>query len=71
MSISHKKINSMILSVIDSESFSDYDVDAFRDLCQKIYLIESSVDERSGRKNLSDIRDEVIRRAPEIIGRSS
>lgn len=65
MSISHKKINSMIKEVVEN-SDDNYDEKSFRELCHKIYLIESSVDERSGRKILNEIRDEIIRRASDI-----
>ena len=66
MSISHKKINSMIDQVVSDLDFKDYDENSFSELCKKIYLIESSVDERSARKITVEMREEIIRRASAV-----
>ncbi len=68
MSISHKKINSMIDQVVGDLDFKDYDENSFAELCKKIYLIESSVDERSARKITVEMREEIIRRAS-VVGK--
>jgi len=68
MSISHKKINSMIDQVVSDLDFKDYDENSFSELCKKIYLIESSVDERSARKITVEMREEIIRRAS-VVGK--
>lgn len=69
MSISHRKINSMIDEVISGSSFRVYDERAFAELCKKIYLIESSVDERSAKKINVEIREEIMHRASGMIKR--
>ncbi|BCB72564.1 hypothetical protein HMEPL2_29150 [Vreelandella aquamarina] len=66
MSVSHKKINGLIEQVITQDLKLDYDQTLFIDLCQRIYLIESSVDEKARSQVLSDIRDEIIRRAEKL-----
>lgn len=45
MSISYKKITSMINRVIENDTrFNEFDSDALRDLCVDIYTLESSLD---------------------------
>jgi len=68
MSISHKKINSMIESVVLESNRGAAQQKLFNDLCQKIYLIESSVGENSSRGVISDIKDEIARRSSDILG---
>lgn len=67
MSISHKKINSMIGDVVSAPEFESYEFEAFGDLCRKIYLIESSLDQNSNKKNLGDIMDEISMRALSVV----
>lgn len=67
MSVSHKKINGLIEKVIQENEELNYESDKFIQLCQRIYLIESSVDDRSRSQTLSDIRDEIIRRSPNLL----
>ena len=67
MSVSHKKINGLIEKIIEEREELNYDKDKFVQLCQRIYLIESSVDDRSRSQTISDIRDEIIRRSPSLL----
>lgn len=67
MSVSHKKINGLIEKVIEETQELNYDKDKLIQLCQRIYLIESSVDDRSRSQTISDIRDEIIRRSPSLV----
>ncbi|WP_417529524.1 hypothetical protein [Marinobacter lipolyticus] len=67
MSVSHKKINGLIEKVIEEKEELNYDKDKFIQLCQRIYLIESSVDDRSRSQTISDIRDEIIRRSTSLL----
>lgn len=67
MSVSHKKINGLIEKVIEGKEELNYDKDKFIQLCQRIYLIESSVDDRSRSQTISDIRDEIIRRSTTLL----
>lgn len=67
MSVSHKKINGLIEKIIEEREELNYDKDKFVQLCQRIYLIESSVDDRSRSQTISDIRDEIIRRSPSLV----
>jgi len=67
MSVSHKKINGLIEKVIEGKEELNYDKDKFIQLCQRIYLIESSVDDRSRSQIISDIRDEIIRRSTSLL----
>lgn len=60
----------MIEDVVNGGGFDEYNTSALRDLCQKVYLIESSIDERSSRKVRADIKDEIMRRALEVSARS-
>jgi hypothetical protein len=67
MSVSYKKINGLIERVIINDLKNEFDQDKFIKLCQKIYLIESSVDDRSRSQLISDLREEIIRRAPNLL----
>ena len=64
MSISHKKINSMIENVVeDSELFTEKK-NEFIELCQRVYLIESTASSStSNRQLISDIKEEIERRS--------
>lgn len=68
MSISHKKINSMIELVVSEGDRDPAQKKLFSDLCQKIYLIESSIGENSSRSVISDIKEEIARRSSDILG---
>lgn len=67
MSISHKKINSMIELVVSEGDRDTAQKKLFSDLCQKIYLIESSIGENSSRSIISDIKEEIARRSSDIL----
>lgn len=67
MSVSHKKINGLIERAIRNDENCDFDKDKLIQLCQKVYLIESSVDDRSRSQLLNDLREEIIRRAPNLL----
>lgn len=63
MSISHKKINSMIENIIeDGDLFTDKKKE-FIELCQRIYLIESTASHSTSNKQLiADVKEEIERR---------
>jgi hypothetical protein len=63
MSISHKKINKMISYVINNRMVEQENSEALENLCQKIYLIESSIGDKSAQQTLADIKEEIIRRS--------
>lgn len=64
MSISYKKINSMISEQV--EEYEDLTQDQRKlliDLCEKVYMIESSVEQVSGQQIISDIKGEITLKA--------
>lgn len=64
MSISFKKINSMISIEVDLLSdLSARQRRVLRDTCEKIYMLESSVEQVSSQQTIADIKGEVARRA--------
>ena len=68
MSISFKKINSMISNEVDN--FSDLSTRqkrVLRETCEKIYMLESSVEQVSSQQTISDIKGEVARRADSFL----
>lgn len=69
MSISFKKINSMISSEVDlCDELSMEQKRTLREACEKIYMLESSVESVSSQQTTSDIRGEVIMRADKFLG---
>lgn len=71
MSVSHKKINGLIEQVITKDLKLDFDNTRFIDLCQRIYLIESSIDDKARSQVISDIRDEIFRASDKLSGKES
>ena len=66
MSISFKKINALIdAAVSEAPDLSEDERRRLRDLCEKIYMIESSLDSGSAQQKASDMRDEIIKKAQE------
>ncbi len=64
MSISHKKINEMIKTAVSDLNAFGREQQAFNSLCEKIYLIESSLNEStSATKIISEMREEIMSRA--------
>jgi len=64
MSISYKKINSMISSVINEKTDLNEDKkDVLREVCEKVYMIESSVEQTSGHQIINDIKGEISLKA--------
>ena len=64
MSISFKKINSMIAEEVGlSLDLSEHQKRTLRETCEKIYMLESSVDLVSSQQTISDIKGEIVRRA--------
>ncbi len=69
MSISFKKINSMISKEVElCSDLSAEKMRALRETCEKIYMLESSVESVSGQQAVSDIKGEVVRRADRFLG---
>jgi hypothetical protein len=71
MSVSHKKINGLIEQVITQDLKLDFDQARFIDLCQRIYLIESSIDDKARSQVISDIRDEIVRRSEKLLEKNT
>ena len=66
MSISFKKINALIdAAVSEATDLSEDERRRLRDLCAKIYMIESSLDSGSAQQKSSDMRDAIIKKAQE------
>lgn len=60
MSISFKKINSMIeAEILEKTELSDEQKKVLKDLCEKIYMIESSIEQGSNQQIISDIKGEI------------
>lgn len=68
MSISHSKINELIERVVNDVLETSYDRDSLIELCRRIYLIETSIYDRSAQQINNDIRDEIKMRAHNIKG---
>lgn len=68
MSISFKKINSMIAEEVSlcSELTSDQK-QTLKEICQKIYMLESSVGLVSSQQTISDIKGEIVHRAGDFL----
>lgn len=71
MSVSHKKINGLIEQVISTDIKLEFDEAHFIDLCKRIYLIESSIDENARSKIITEIRDEIVRRSEKLSEKKS
>lgn len=68
MSISFKKINSMIAREVElCTDLSDRQKRVLREACEKIYMLESSVDLVSSQQTISDIKGEIVRRADSFL----
>ena len=63
MSISFKKINSMIESEVSNQGLSDQQKMVLEDLCMKIYTLESSLDKGGRQQTISDIKGEISRKS--------
>lgn len=75
MSISHKKINSLIENIIrNSDEFkansdtTTINKEAFIELCRNIYLLESSTDVTPRSQMIKEIRDEILWHADRLTG---
>ena len=69
MSISFKKINSMISSEVElCNDLSKEQKRTLREACEKIYMLESSVESVSTQQTISDIRGEITIRADKFLG---
>lgn len=65
MSISYKKINSMIEIEVDRQEIDDEQKKLLKDLCTKIYLIESSLEKGGSHQVINDIRGEISLKSDE------
>lgn len=64
MSISYKKINSMISDLAQNlDHLSNEQKLVLQELCESVYMIESGVERINAQQMIKDIKDEVIRRA--------
>jgi hypothetical protein len=69
VSISFKKINSMITNEVSlCDDLTEEQRRTLRDTCEKIYMLESSVESVSSQQLISDIRGEIILRADKFLG---
>ena len=60
MSISFKKINSMIeTEIFENAELQDTQKKVLKELCAKIYMIESSIEQGSNQQTISDIKGEI------------
>ena len=68
MSISFRKINSMISREVEiCADLSDQQKRILREACEKIYMLESSVDLVSSQQTIADIKGEIVRRADSFL----
>lgn len=68
MSISYKKINSMISAEVELlPDLSDEKRTAIKDLCQRIYMLESSLSKASNQQIISEIKGEITLRADSFV----
>jgi hypothetical protein len=63
MSISFRKINSMIESEVSCKELTDEQKKMIGDLCTKIYLIESSLEKGGSSQVTNEIRGEISLRS--------
>ena len=63
MTISFRKINSMIESEVSNQELSEEQKRILGGLCTKIYLIESSLEKVGSQQIVSDIKGEISLRA--------
>ena len=69
MSISFKKINSMIeIEMNESQDLSDDQKVILKELCEKIYMIESSIEQGSNQQLINDVKGEIARKADSFSG---
>lgn len=67
MSISHKKIRSLISDHIENtDGLSVERKENLERLCEKIYLIESDLSNASAQQKISEIRQEVMKFADRL-----
>jgi hypothetical protein len=60
MSISYKKINSMIeIEIANTTGLLEEQKKVLMDLCEKIYMIESSIEQGGNQQTISDIKGEI------------
>lgn len=68
MSISFKKINSMISEEVSlCSDLTDDQRRTLQQTCEKIYMLESSVDLVSSQQTISDIKGEIASRASSFL----
>ncbi len=65
MTVSFRKVNSMIESEVSNQEFSEEQKKILGDLCKKIYLIESSM-ERISSQIVSDIKGQISLKADDF-----
>ena len=70
MTISFRKINSMIESEVSNQELSEEQKKVLNSLCKKIYLIESSLEKVGSQQIVSDIKGEISLKADNFQGRS-
>jgi hypothetical protein len=67
MSISFKKVNSMIETEVElQEGMSDEQKKVLKELCEKIYMIESSVETGNNQQLIQDVKGQIARRAGDM-----
>lgn len=74
MSVSHKKINGLIENIINNANpikinnkETEIKKEKLIDLCQKIYLLESSTSSISRNQMIDEICKEIVWHAPKLI----
>lgn len=63
MSISYRKINSMIEDEVKDTDLTDDQAKLLAELCKKIYMIESSLENTGSHQTISDIKGEITLKA--------
>lgn len=66
MTISFRKINSMIESEVSNQKFSEDQKKLLINLCTKIYLIESSLEKGGSQQIINDLKGEISLKADEF-----
>ena len=68
MSISYKKINLMIAQEVEHvDKLSKGKKRVLRELCEKIYMMESSIEQVSNQQTIADIKGEIVLKADSFL----
>ncbi len=66
MTISFRKINSMIESEVSNQELSEEQQKVLGELCIKIYMIESNLEKGGSQQIVNEIKGEISRKADDF-----